>query len=631
MATLPILVGSDEDWEPSTYMHDVRVEIAFNAGYVTPSADRVWTDVSQWVEFADRIPVGVGRSDERSVADANDLTVTLDNTDGRFTARRSGSPYFPNVKVGRPIRVSVLTATGHTSVRFVGFVDEWPVEWDGTDAYAKANIRASSRLSRLGLTAKLRSLIENEIVVDSPLGYWTLGDAAGAVEAQDSSGRAAPVLRVVDAVGADMTFGTGVGPSTDELSAAQFASPGDYLQTPTALVPTMSTNLAAEFWMVPTPLTGGDPILRLRTNTGDELRVMYSGVGDTSVLLNGATVLSATGAGGGLLRHVALEVDRSDNSLRLFVNGALSSSAAATPVLGTSSVVVTVGEAIQGTMAHVAIYDSLPGLSRFAAHRTAGVDGFLGERTDQRVSRILSWVGVAATEVDAELGAETMTYQLTSGMSAVDAARECESTEGGVLFDGPDGKVHFHNRSRRYTATAAVTLDMAAQHVGADFAPRLDRSTLLNDVTVQNPTTGTTVRATDTASSDEYGVATGSTASASDVHDSLVQKAAWLIASYAEPRPRVPSLTVDVLAHVGLTPSADDLLQVGVGDRIDVINAPAQADSTTASYFVEGYTEDIGPESHFITFNLSPTYPALSTFVLDDAVRGVLDTSILGY
>lgn len=63
-----------------------------------------------------------------------------------------------------------------------------------------------------------------------------------------------------------------------------------------------------------------------------------------------------------------------------------------------------------------------------------------------------------------------------------------------------------------------------------------------------------------------------------------------------------------------------------MGDLLAVTNAPAQADTTSPSYFVEGYTESIGPESYEITFNLSPTYPTLSTFVIGDATRGQIET-----
>ena len=61
--------------------------------------------------------------------------------------------------------------------------------------------------------------------------------------------------------------------------------------------------------------------------------------------------------------------------------------------------------------------------------------------------------------------------------------------------------------------------------------------------------------------------------------------------------------------------------------RIAVTNAPSQSATTSPSYFVEGGTETIGPESYEISFNLSPTYPTLSTFVVGDATRGQLDST----
>lgn len=62
-----------------------RVEIAWTSNWRTAAVDRVWTDVSAYVELQDGIGIDYGRSDEVSTADANTLSLTLDNTDGRFT------------------------------------------------------------------------------------------------------------------------------------------------------------------------------------------------------------------------------------------------------------------------------------------------------------------------------------------------------------------------------------------------------------------------------------------------------------------------------------------------------------------------------------------------------------------
>jgi hypothetical protein len=619
---------------PDPYMPDVKVEIAFNAGYTTPASSRTWTDVSQWVELADGIGIDHGRQDERSTADANSLTLTLDNSDGRFTAQRAASPYYPNVKIGRPIRVTATPPGGTASTRFVGFIDEWPVEWDGTDSYAMARIRATSRLARLGLSARLRSMPEEAILADQPAGYWTLGDPQGSTAATESSGNAAARLESVepasDGDGTPVVFGNAIGVPTDGLTAAEFAGyvGGVY-----------GENLKAPFtW------AAGPRSVRAAVRLGDLANIDPAFGGVIASTFNCALGVAATGRVNGTnvtgtpttvgpsindgATHDLVCVRDGTNEI-LYVDGvAVATAAASAP--GADTLGVSVGGGFPGTISHVAVYDRALAAAEVAAQYEAMRATFT-ERTDQRAARILDWAGVAATEVTTETGAETMTYQQTSGQSVVDALRDVESTEGGVLFDGRGGLVTLHNRSRRYLATVAATFDMAAQHVGSDYAPKLDRTTLTNDATVENPTTGETARSVDMASVDEYGVATASAKSVASTYDPLQQKAAWLVYSYAEPRPRVPSLTVDVLAHQGLTPSAQTILGLDVGALVAVTNQPTQADATSVQYFIEGYTESIGPESYQITYNLSPSHPSLSTFVIGDSVRGALDSSyVLG-
>lgn len=601
---------------PDPYMPSVVVEIAFSSGYTTPDASRVWTDVSDYVELHNLLNITVGRQDERSTADANSLTLTLDNKDGRFTAGRSASPYYPNVKIGRPIRVRVTPPGGSASTRFVGFIDEWPVEWDGSDAYAKTTIRASSRLARLGLSAKLRSMIEAEILSARPHRYWTLGDPSGSSLAAESSGNGGDPLSAV-VRGTPFVFGNATGPGFDDLTAAEFLGAngdGDYLAG--ALTSTSGPS-SLSLWLLVSglPSSGVGPPFSSTVAIGGGLSLRISTTGS---IIAGATAGPNINDGRG--HHIAVVRDGSTEVL--YLDGVAVDSAATGISLYSST--MAVGQ-IAGSMAHVAFFDTALTATQVAAQAEVVLSGASGDTTDERMMRILGWAGVPAAEASVDTGSESMTYQQTAGQSAVDALRDVESTEGGVLFDGRDGRVTFHSRSRRYLAIAAATLNMASQHVGTDFAPKLDRSALANDVTVENPTTQESARQADAASRDEYGVATTSARSLAASSDALAQRASWLLASYAEPRTRVPSLTVDVLAHQGLTPSAHALLGLTVGDLLAVTNAPTQADTTSQSYFVEGYTETIGPQSYGITFNLSPTYPTLSTFVLGDPIRGVLD------
>jgi hypothetical protein len=58
-----------------------------------------------------------------------------------------------------------------------------------------------------------------------------------------------------------------------------------------------------------------------------------------------------------------------------------------------------------------------------------------------------------------------------------------ETTEGGVLFDHRDGTLTFHNRAHRLTEAAVFTLDMAQHMVESDYQPKMDRTTMANDIT----------------------------------------------------------------------------------------------------------------------------------------------------
>ncbi|HKY57857.1 MAG TPA: hypothetical protein VJL80_07450, partial [Aeromicrobium sp.] len=121
----------------STFMPDVTVEIAFDSGYTTAAASRTWTDVSAYVEADDILSIARGRGDEFSTPQPSRLSLTLDNRDGRFTPEYASGAYYPNVKKGRPIRVRAtwpLGGGGTTHYRFLGYIDEWPVQWPGGGA-----------------------------------------------------------------------------------------------------------------------------------------------------------------------------------------------------------------------------------------------------------------------------------------------------------------------------------------------------------------------------------------------------------------------------------------------------------------------------------------------------------------
>lgn len=85
------------------------VEAAF--GYSVTASAPVWTDITGFVDIGAGVSINRGSSDELSQVQAGTCSMTLDNSDGRFTSGRAASPYYPNVRKNTPIRVRVVTAT----------------------------------------------------------------------------------------------------------------------------------------------------------------------------------------------------------------------------------------------------------------------------------------------------------------------------------------------------------------------------------------------------------------------------------------------------------------------------------------------------------------------------------------
>lgn len=617
----------------SAYMSDVKVEIAFTSKFSTPLASMVWTDVSPWVELSAGISIGFGRSDEQSQADANTLSLTLDNSDGRFTPDRAASPYFPNVRLYRPIRVTATPPGGTPSVRFVGYINQWPVEWSGTDSYAMANVTASSRLARLALTDQRRSAVEEAFLLDGPIAYYTLGDPAEAAAASDSSGRTSvPANRFGKAP--LVVFGSATGPTGDDLTAAQFFGGQSLRATPSTPYVATGGDFAIAFFIRASALMGSNTIA---TFGNSSLSILPDGTMDLTLRGSGGSSTLLTNTIGvpnpadGRTRHVAFRVDMTGASglATAYVDGVNAGSApVSSPAFAFDD--LRIGASFTGVLAHFALYNQAVIPARLMSQASSS-NGYAEESSSDRLVRYAAWVGIPAVE--------TLTSQLkhqnvavdTKDKGVVELMRQLEVTESAVLFDTRTGLLALSAESIRYGAVPAFTLDMAAQDVGADFAPQHDPSALLNDCTVTRVGGTPSARAVDWSSRDEFGVATGSYEVTSTDDDLPFQLASWQVNRYSQPKTRVPAITVNVTEQVGKSPSPGDLLSAQINTLVRVANQPSQAQSLTASYFVEGYTEIIGVESHVISFNVSPAEPFTKVFILDDPIRGALDGSyVLG-
>lgn len=102
-------------------------------GYRVTSNTIYWTDITEFADLVSGISITPGASDEVSDIQAATASLTLDNSDGRFTAGLGTSPYSPNVVKNCPLRI-LVTATAKNFITNPTFdVDDTDWEYGSVD------------------------------------------------------------------------------------------------------------------------------------------------------------------------------------------------------------------------------------------------------------------------------------------------------------------------------------------------------------------------------------------------------------------------------------------------------------------------------------------------------------------
>lgn len=627
----------------------MKVEVAFASSPDDPSP--VWVDVSQWLRAFPGVSISRGRPDQFGDVQPSSCTFTLENTDGRFTPGNTASPYYPNVKNGRRVRV---TATWNAVAyrRFTGYIDEWPVAWaDASARVASVSVTATSRLARLGRGSELRSIVEEVYLEDSPGAYYPFGDPEGTTRAGNVAAVTQPVMSAASiGSGGSVVFGSSTGPGTDGLTAALFSplnsTNGSYMR---ALldqpVVDSHTTFSMECFFLSTETTAQSLVRLDHQSPGDlaytelyiafpSLKLTATGTGSggpTNYLLSSAGAVNDGATHHALIRET---ISGGSHTATLFLDGVqVDTSTQAITGFGARDRLSTGGATLgigmfRGTMSHVAVTPGTVELTaaRIQAHSDAGLNGFTGEGSDARIERLAAFAGVPASEVTTETGLSTsIVNQITNDKTALASMSDVVATEGGVLFDARDGTLTFHARSHRYNSSSSLTLTTELQD---NLEPRLDDQGVINDMTAAREG-GVSVRAVDTASITDYGLYRDSITLLTTSDLEVTDAANWKVLTSSTPSVRVPVAEAD-LTRSSTTQKAA-LLAREIGDRITLASLPSQAPASSMDFFIEGYTEDITPETYRMKFNLSPASRS-GVWQLDSSVYSLLDsTTRLGY
>jgi hypothetical protein len=106
-----------------------------------------WVDVSADVKAVDTR--GCGRQYERGTIEGGTATVTFNDPNRKYDPSNTSSPFWPNVKKNRKIRIT-CTFGGSTYQLFKGFIERWPPVWD-VPRYTEITITAGDGFKPLNL------------------------------------------------------------------------------------------------------------------------------------------------------------------------------------------------------------------------------------------------------------------------------------------------------------------------------------------------------------------------------------------------------------------------------------------------------------------------------------------------
>jgi len=576
---------------------------------------------------------------------AASLTLTLDNTGGRFVPKLAASPYYPYITRNVQIRVSVnatsVTAVAYSGYRFWGEVAEWPPKWSTSGRDVWVDVTANGiwrRMSQLATTLGSAFTRYNSLTLtgtSQPRCYWPMEDGTGsgqlvsydsvagttnAVQSFITGASGLSLAACTDFKGSDgipqlnaakitATVPAG-GTATNNVTRFLISVPkaGDSAQGTTnwnlAEINSAGTIAKFEVYLLP----AGTLLMQLRNSGGT---VVASGTTTTNV--KGVPVLAScelTPSGS----NVAF-------AFRIITPGAAGITESMTGTVTTASVgaitTVNFGRAnvlMDTAVGHLSVTYSAVPLMVPAAY---ALGGYAGEYAMDRFTRICGEMSIAAETIGTASSSAAMGPQIDDTLAGV--LQSIEDTDMGLLFES---RTQFGLGYRTLTSmanqAAAASISYAANRLDPSLAPAFDDSLTRNNVTVTNQSSGYTQQAILTAGAmsianppSGIGNGYGYTRTVNAAADSQIAGIAnWLLNVGSVDEIRFPVITVKMTRaeNAGLFAAIPGLRP---GDYVQITAPPGFLTASTVKQLAVGYTETIRgtPKEWTFAFNAVPESP----------------------
>jgi hypothetical protein len=633
------------------------VEIGFGSTWQTEPASITWTDVTDYVLHKHRISTSRGASSARGQVDVGSLNLSLRNADRRFDPLHASGPYFGDLKPGVPIRVRAVDSLdwdgdpltwdgeelvwGGVAGVWYGSVAKWPQRYDLGNTFGWVPVEAWDGFDKLSRAKIPRSVLEKEILADSPVTYWALDERSG-VDMLDRSGSRVDGTYTTGttSLGSTIDFDSGFSLPAIAFDAEHEGRTFDTSRNPSAAPATLETLFvwdgethgANNVFIVPIRQGGGNPNQGFAMNLGSDtfsstynrsLLGRFRFLGTDFVKTPEDTIEYGTPY------HMIVQVSGSTQTL--YLNGTaytatVGGASASDAYMGTS-----VGQGanepsqrdFEGKIAFVVIYAAVLSEARRDSHYAAATAPLDGQRTDERITFVLDELGWPANLRDLEVGNTSLGHAtFKPGDGALEYLRVVNASEDGLLFTAADGTFRFLDRYWRYLNTLAATsqftfTDQDGDQGYAEFQLDLDDDLLVN-IARFTRRDGTEQVASDPTSVTAYGEAEKQQTNLLHRTDAeTLALAQWTVVTQSEPLPRIPKIRIPL--HRYSAADQETILGLDLGHRVTCLRTPQGVGAEIdLDFLIDGIRHDVGGGEWWTDLYVSPVpTDTVNLFILD--------------
>lgn len=603
----------------------------------------IWTDVTPYVLWRDKIRITRGRRNEQSSAPASTCALTFKNQDRRFSPRNATGPYYGMLGRNTKLRVSVNPGSG-MSRRYEGRIPEWPPTW-GAPNDRTVRVEASGVLRRLEQGDwPLNSPMFNTITAAGPLLYYPMEDNADSTFI--ASGIGGEPMRpngTVTYAGNTNLPGSKqmiVLDATTDITFEQLVECNGQWQVDW-FTELPEADLAANTILIRI-FTSGSNVAFWDFVTGAGVQAVHGYAADGTLLVDSGAFLQPSWFLGQPIHLRLMVADAGGGNVQAqFVEFPLNgvggfipiSSFAGTPgnfrqvIIGTREGADLTGVA----MGHFAVYDKYDFSATDDSATGYGPDPTAGtgrETATDRWARVLTEAGISYEIAELLVETEYMGAQRSDQLQTV--IEEIQDVNEGVVEEGFDSDVlRLRSRTQMYNQIPAIVLDYEHPTYGNQayaVQPTDDDFALRNDWTIERRD-GVKAQATldDGALSvqqppDGVGRYKDSRELVLAFDNQPADHAGWRLHKGTVDELRYPSIAFRLDRNPELIPA---WLACDTGSRLQILNPSDDVGQFTVDQIIEGYVETIDQFEWTVEANCSPA--SVYNVAVIDTYDGRLD------